>query len=761
MLISAKKISDTIQRLVKWSAVVVWLAFSFCFLIQSSSAQRSVKFREFDRDMVHSPREMARDLNYLFSDQNPLANIDPEKLKKLQDLGKEFVENLSDQEKKRVQEFAERFMKDKGLDSPEGKLLMDSLGVSPEMQSELAKEFGKNNAADLERFKDFFKNSRPPSSADQSKQEASNSGRSGDLSSLQRERLKELTKGLSKDFDQQARKPFPRSPDLGSGGSKNGRSNDSDLAKGGAGSSKPRASEATDLPKDLFDTLPDELNGPSGKSAGDRRGQGDGKNPIQNGSGLPGESFDGKSVADSQRAGSQIDGPGQRPGTEPDEQSLADLIRERFGQGKRGQGARGQGKRGPGKRGLGKRGPVDKGRKPLGNGSQGNGSQGNGSQGVGKNAGVERGVGDRRQADQAIEAGQGLQSNNGRASDKGLATSPGTGSEEIAGNAQPSRGFDETFKSWIQMEAIKNRIREFQQRSGPSDFQRRSLESAFKKGFKGLGDTLGKGSEEGLSKSEFKDKFDRVLFEAARGSAEFESGDGNDDEDGGVGSVLSGVLDRVSKAAKKNQQAKLERQRQRVARNNGSEFPRDAGEPFGISDPTSGDFGTGGFGSDGIGSIADMAENIPELPAFDPQKILIFVSIVGLVGLLLYLLLRNFTGASSSSAARKFGRSFQAAKIRSPKDLVEAVDFFIVQKFGTRARWWNARHAQNMLCAGAPGYSAKISDLLKDYVRARYMRSDLPLSSEQQLGYKKMLQELVKEIPEKQQTPAEASQDEG
>ena len=168
MLISAKKISDTIQRLVKWSAVVVWLAFSFCFLIQSSSAQRSVKFREFDRDMVHSPREMARDLNYLFSDQNPLANIDPEKLKKLQDLGKEFVENLSDQEKKRVQEFAERFMKDKGLDSPEGKLLMDSLGVSPEMQSELAKEFGKNNAADLERFKDFFKNSRPPSSADQS-----------------------------------------------------------------------------------------------------------------------------------------------------------------------------------------------------------------------------------------------------------------------------------------------------------------------------------------------------------------------------------------------------------------------------------------------------------------------------------------------------------------------------------------------------------------------------------------------------------------
>ena len=66
-----------------------------------------------------------------------------------------------------------------------------------------------------------------------------------------------------------------------------------------------------------------------------------------------------------------------------------------------------------------------------------------------------------------------------------------------------------------------------------------------------------------------------------------------------------------------------------------------------------------------------------------------------------------------------------------------------------------------MLCAEAPGYSAKISDLLKDYVRARYMRSDLTLSSEQQLDYKKTLQELAREVPAEQQSPADASQEEG
>ena len=126
-----------------------------------------------------------------------------------------------------------------------------------------------------------------------------------------------------------------------------------------------------------------------------------------------------------------------------------------------------------------------------------------------------------------------------------------------------------------------------------------------------------------------------------------------------------------------------------------------------------------------------------------------------------YLLIRKLAVGQSSSPAQKFGRSFRAAKIRSPKDLVEAVDYFIVQKFGGRSQWWNAKHAQDMLCAGAPGYSAKISELLKDYVRARYTRADVTLSAEEQLNYKKTLQELSKEVPGDSQLPAEASQDQG
>ena len=736
MLTSLKNFSGTIQWLATLSSLVVGFAFAFCFQIQSSTAQNrsDFKFREFDREMVHSPRELARDLNYLFLNdkKNPFADIDPEKLKKLRELGTEFLENLSDEEKKQAQEFAEKFMKDKGLNSPEGKLLMDSLGVSPEMQSELAEEFGENDFADLEQFRDLFKD-ESRSSSGQSKSSSGNSGQNENPKSVPgNSRLPENSGARPKIADKS--KPGDSRP-----------GNDT------AGRSKPGIVDPNDIPDDLFESLPDELNRSKRKSA--RRGQlSKNANGISDGK----TSRDPKSAsaipgADIEKAMRELSESGQLPQNALNQPSLD---------------APNRGKRGQGKSGLE---PKEKG---LGGG------------GTDQERGLAGKDGDGELSEQEIKLLKELDSDKSMAeflaelknkrsskkklSTKKLSTSPGSNPQGIVGDAQSKQGLDETFKSWIQMEAIKKRIREFQQR-GPSDFQRRSLESAFKKGFKGLGDslgdTLGEGTKEGLSKSEFRDKFDRVLFDAAADSADFEQGDGEDSDGigGAVGSTLDGILDRVSKAAKERQQRDRERQRKGTAQNGGdSQVPLGSvsnGDPFG-DDPFGLDgLSSEGFGTDALGNAADMLENIAALPAFELQNILIFASLAVAVVLLLYFLLRNYKGGSSTSAARKFGRSFQAAKIRSPRDLVEAVDYFIVQKFGTRARWWNARHAQEMLCAGSPGYSAKISDLLKDYVRARYMRSDLTLSAQQQLSYKKTLQELSKEVPV-EQTLADPNQDE-
>ena len=724
MFITIKSISRTIKGLAPLLVLVAWLAFAFCFQIQTSTAQNDVKFREFDRDMVHSPREMARDLNYLFFNdkKNPFADIDPEKLKKLRELGTEFLENLSDEEKKQAQEFSEKFMKDKGLDSPEGKLLMDSLGVSPEMQSELAKEFGENDSADLKRFQDLFKNSSR-ASADKAKALPNDSVRKRNQnpkSAVGKSNSRASSDSRSRGFE----KGGPAKTGLGN------------LET--AGDSMPGNVDKKDIPQDIFETLPDELNEAKRDSSGDRRGE------LSKG---PGGTSKGKTSRESEAKEAQPDADAKQANRgDPNRNSLPGNASN-----ERNSAASKRGKRGQGR--------TDS--ESLEKGWEG----GDKPDGVARDLAQSKG----KLGDREIEMLKGIDPDkrmadflaelkNKRASEKKLARSAGNNPNGVV----PSQGLDETFKSWIQMEAIKKGIRRFQERGGPSDFQRRSLESAFKKGFRGLGDslgdTLGKGTKEGLSKSEFKEKFDRVLFNAAKDSSDFESVDDQDSDGigGAVGSTLDGLLDRVSEAAKQNRERK-QQQQQKTSQSDGFKQT-----PFSNDDPLGGgDFASGEYGTDALGAASDMLENIPELPVFDPQKILIFGAIAGVVLLLLYFLLRNFTVGQPDSAARKFGRSFKAAKIRSPKDLVEAVDYFIVQKFGNRAQWWNASHAQDMLCAGAPGYSAKISDLLKDYVRARYMRSDLTLSSEQQLGYKKTLQELAKEVSAEQQTPAAASQDEG
>ena len=731
MLIPTKIIQYKTLWLGPFAVLVVWLAFTFCVPAQTLVAQgtgleqlkrrRDAKFREFDRNKVHSPREMARGLNYLFlSDKkNPFGDIDPEKLKKLSELGKNFMENLSDEEKKQAQAFAEKFMKDKGLDSPEGKLLMDSLGVSPEMQSELAKEFGDNDSDNLERFQDLFKNS--PLSDDENQN--SQAGRDGN----------------SKSGDDS----IPRGSSARSNGSEKGMAGKRGMGKresGGGESGGDSISEnakSKNSARDLFDSLPNELGAPEGNSSSDFRGELS-KGQNSNGNGKEPRDSDanpnGKSDADNLQANNGASNPNQSPNQSSNQPN--------------------NGKRGQGKSGA----------EPLEHGWEG----GDGPDGDGKGLAEQNA----KTAGEVVEALKGLSpedrkvmadflaqlKNKQSPSGKKQARSVGSDPDGLSG-VEPGGGLDETFKSWIQMEAIKKKIHQLQESVTPSDFQRRSLESAFKKGFNRLGDTLGNDAKGGLSESGFKDKFDRVLFEAARDSSDFEGDAGQDSEAmGAVGSTLDGILDRVSDVAKKNRERKQKKRKKAAEANKLKQIPLPDGE-FGSEDG----LGSNGssYGTDALGAASDMLENIPELPAINLQNILIAVGIAAAVLLLLYLLFRYFSADRPSNAARKFGRSFRAAKIRSPKDLVEAVDYFIVQKFGNRAQWWNARHAQDMLCAEAPGYSAKISDLLKDYVRARYMRSDLTLSSEQQLDYKKTLQELAREVPAEQQSPADASQEEG
>ena len=724
MLSHPKHICRTVPRIQRQlrlrvlAIVFCWSALLFC-CPQESVAQDDYKFREFDRKMVHSPRELARDLNSLFfrDKKNPLADIDPEKLKKLKELGNDFFENLDDDQKKKARDFAEKFMRDKGLNSHEGKQLMDQLGVSPEMQSELAKEFGDKDPTDFERFRDLFKNS------DRSSGEGKN-GSHNDEAWRPGKQNESVVGELE-----------PHRPENFRGKS-----------------GQPKAARK-DRPKDLFETLPNELENKSGGRDGQPGDQAKGKSAGD----LEKQISDAAKKANADRDGKLLPEDGipdeslnrDSPNAER-QKKLADLktLEQQLDANTKGQqrGSGKQSKGGNGARRADGKSLADKNRelgKELLEDLKGQNAEGGGQSAL---EDVLKEL-DRLKANKSADSKT-------ADSKRGSKKAPKVGGVD----GQANRELDETFKSWIQMEAIKKGLKEFREGRPPTDFQRRSLESVFKKGFKELGQSIGNGNG---SSEEFSEKLDRVLFEAAKDSVQDGVGQSGDSEDGGVvKSTLEGLFNRASDAAKKRKEERRQREYEKMIESQQNPVRQ---IPIATDSPSQSENGSNPveYGTEALGAAAEMLEGIPELPAFEPKKILMYLAIAAIAVLLLYLLLRKFSVGQPSTAAQKFGRSFRGAKIRSPKDLVEAVDYFIVQKFGGRSQWWNAKHAQDMLCAGAPGYSAKISELLKDYVRARYTRADVTLSAEEQLNYKKTLQELSKEVPGDSQLPAEASQDQG
>ena len=338
----------------------------------------------------------------------------------------------------------------------------------------------------------------------------------------------------------------------------------------------------------------------------------------------------------------------------------------------------------------------------------------------------------------------------------------GIGKDGIADGSNSEEGAGG--EAYIQKAMLEELKSQWKASNKTSDFENQSMANAVKRAFGGLGksfkDTLGDGKQKKRTRGEIGNKIDRAIFKAANNIALKEGLRNGEEKSGGMlDSALDGLVDKVHDLAVKT---KEERDRKRAKNKKAGRDRRSnfEGQRGGTGDPTGSAGGSGaGFGSgapqnssdsssidDLVGALPAVPE-IPAIPEMDFTKIAIFIGLFLLSAAMLYFLLQNFMGEESTPSARKrFGKDFKSAKIRTPKDLVDAVDYFIVQKFGQGSRWWNAKHAQEVLCAGSPQYSAKISDLIRDYVRARYTRSDVTLVDAEQDRYKAVLQELVKEV---------------
>ena len=84
---------------------------------------------------------------------------------------------------------------------------------------------------------------------------------------------------------------------------------------------------------------------------------------------------------------------------------------------------------------------------------------------------------------------------------------------------------------------------------------------------------------------------------------------------------------------------------------------------------------------------------------------------------------RKFDSIPKTISDRAVARRIDRANFQSPQDLIALVDLFLLSKFGSESKWWNARHAKNVLLSDAPEFESNIDDLVHSYVRLRYMRA--------------------------------------
>ena len=217
-------------------------------------------------------------------------------------------------------------------------------------------------------------------------------------------------------------------------------------------------------------------------------------------------------------------------------------------------------------------------------------------------------------------------------------------------------------------------------------------------------------------------------------------------------SVRSGfktIVDKVRETVVKN------KNKNRLKKNSG---PRGNGNSNSNSSANSSDINWANFSkgtsssSSGTGSVGSglsaAIKDLPELPTINPTQILVWLAVLAGIGFLIYLLISRMETESGNSVKKQLSRMFGRNK-NSPSGLVDEVDHFLISKFGSDSKWWNSKHAQQILVSAAPDFKAKISELTNLYVRARYMDQNFVLTDEEKKRCQSTLQELARLALEK------------
>ncbi len=684
----------------KLSLIVLAIDLSFTAIYSSANAQDN--FREFDRKMVATPAELFKALS-TFQPSGQRKQVDGQRLEKMEKAGRDFLSKLSPEQQEKAWEFAEKYLRKNGVDSTASQKLMRDFGLPPELQNQLSQQFRK-----------YDNRSPNPSSRPESKAD---------------DGISELLRKARDEFQAESRKGDD-SPD---GVARSDQS----------GVPKPDSNVENDQREERASKSNSDPNEGGSKPSNSKRGQqnSDEANQNENGQKLDSDSDDpmGDPNQSTNRTDSQSGTPfgnpfdTQNPRTSPLTNRPPNVNQDS-------------------QRRLPTTNPKSTQGKTVGDSD------------VDLEQILER-LGSLRKNN---ESGQ--RAGAGTAGDSPLGESLDWEKviEELAEEGTKGRGFDSRSGVDGMLDALERAQAENKKGAGgkstPNDQLDQSLLNRAKDLISGSFDPdktdSGGWGREPLNKSASEEKlgtrFDRLLVKAAERTLT----SANDDQGvtKSVGAVLGSLIERIqeqatkkksdlaSAASRNSADQELDGRGDDPAENRGNvsrgndnsdRSNRDSNsQAASPSKPSMSDSSTGSF------DPQKMLDRIPDLSTINPTQVFTILAIIGFLLFAGYLLAQALAGSESTTIKRKVIKQIRNTKIQSPKDLVETVDVFLVGKFGIKSNWWNARIAQTVLKSGSPELQTRVDDLMRDYVRARYMRDDIQIPAADQQRFKKTLEEL-------------------
>jgi len=93
-----------------------------------------------------------------------------------------------------------------------------------------------------------------------------------------------------------------------------------------------------------------------------------------------------------------------------------------------------------------------------------------------------------------------------------------------------------------------------------------------------------------------------------------------------------------------------------------------------------------------------------------------------LIGLVAMLLKISAPSDKRLVKQKELQRILESESMRHPKDVVDAVDLFLLSRFGAVASWWNAKHATEQLSRAQPDMLDQVDDVFRVYKSFRYQQ---------------------------------------